>query len=240
MTEEEWRTSIDLARMLQFAGEALRRERKLWLFAVGCCRRLDRLLVDDSRSALATAERFADGEIGKARLKSGRTLANTALVKQTTGLRNPLRSLRGHAALAVCHVLEQGKKTRSSAGVIQAWQWVSESARCAGYVLTRSRSESGIDWTNEWGHQFQLLRCVVGSITFRPAAIEPAILAWNNATVVKLARTIYEDRQFELMPILGDALEDAFCDNAEILDHCRGPGPHVRGCWVVDLILGKE
>ena len=84
-----------------------------------------------------------------------------------------------------------------------------------------------------------LFRDIFGN-PFRPAAIDPAWLAWNNGTVVKLAKTIYEDRRWELMPILGDALEDALCGNAEILEHCRGPGPHVRGCWVVDLILGKE
>ena len=56
----------------------------------------------------------------------------------------------------------------------------------------------------------------------------------------KLARTIYDDRRFDLLPILADALEEAGCGDAEILAHCRGPGPHVRGCWAVDLVLGKE
>ncbi len=55
-----------------------------------------------------------------------------------------------------------------------------------------------------------------------------------------LARTMYESRDFSAMPILADALQDAGCDNEDILGHCRGSGPHVRGCWVVDLVLGKE
>jgi hypothetical protein len=50
---------------------------------------------------------------------------------------------------------------------------------------------------------------------------------------------MYESRHFSPMPILADALQDAGCDNPDVLDHCRGPGPHVRGCWVVDLVLGK-
>jgi hypothetical protein len=58
--------------------------------------------------------------------------------------------------------------------------------------------------------------------------------------VVRLAQGIYEDRAFDRLPVLADALEEAGCDNAEILSHCRGPGPHVRGCWAVDLSLGKE
>jgi hypothetical protein len=51
---------------------------------------------------------------------------------------------------------------------------------------------------------------------------------------------MYDSREFSAMPILADALQDAGCDSHDILDHCRGPGPHVRGCWVVDLVLAKE
>ena len=75
---------------------------------------------------------------------------------------------------------------------------------------------------------------------FRLATLAPEWAAWNDATVVKLAQGIYDDRAFERLPVLADALEDAGCDNADILAHCRGPGPHVRGCWVVDLLLGKS
>ena len=59
-------------------------------------------------------------------------------------------------------------------------------------------------------------------------------------TAVALARQMYESRDFSAMPILADALQDAGCDNEDILSHCRSDGPHVRGCWVVDLVLGKE
>jgi hypothetical protein len=63
--------------------------------------------------------------------------------------------------------------------------------------------------------------------------------AWRTETAVTLARQMYESREFSAMPILADALQDAGCDNDDILSHCRGAGPHVRGCWVVDLVLGK-
>jgi hypothetical protein len=63
--------------------------------------------------------------------------------------------------------------------------------------------------------------------------------AWLTSAVVSLAAGIYTDRAFDRLPILADALEDAGCDRAEVLDHCRGTGPHARGCWVVDLLLGK-
>jgi hypothetical protein len=58
--------------------------------------------------------------------------------------------------------------------------------------------------------------------------------------VVHLAQAICEERAFDRLPILADALEDAGCTNADVLDHCRQPGEHVRGCWVVNLLLGKE
>jgi hypothetical protein len=63
---------------------------------------------------------------------------------------------------------------------------------------------------------------------------------WLTSTVLALAQSIFTDRAFDRMPILADALEDAGYDNADIVAHCRGPGPHARGCWVIDKILGKE
>jgi hypothetical protein len=64
--------------------------------------------------------------------------------------------------------------------------------------------------------------------------------AWLSSSVVSLAQAIYDDRTFDRLPILADALEDAGCTNQDILNHCRQPGEHCRGCWVVDLLLGKE
>ena len=84
--------------------------------------------------------------------------------------------------------------------------------------------------------QSELLRDIFGN-PFRPVAFDPE---WWTDTAVAIARQMYESRDFSAMPILADALQDADCDNADVLDHCRGPGPHVRGCWVVDLVLGNE
>ncbi len=83
-----------------------------------------------------------------------------------------------------------------------------------------------------------ILRELLGN-QYRPVAVSPSWHAWNGGTVVKLAQAIYDERAFDRLPILADALEEAGCDIADILGHCRGPGPHVRGCWVVDLLLGK-
>ena len=80
-----------------------------------------------------------------------------------------------------------------------------------------------------------LLRCIFGN-PFRPVAFDPR---WRTETAVALATGIYADRAFDRMPVLADALEEAGCDQVDVLAHCRGPGPHARGCWVVDGVLGK-
>ncbi|MCE9566330.1 MAG: hypothetical protein K8U57_30265 [Planctomycetes bacterium] len=81
-----------------------------------------------------------------------------------------------------------------------------------------------------------LVRDIFGN-PFRPVTVDPA---WLTSTVLQLAGGIYEDRAFARLPILADALQDAGCDNDDVLNHCRQPDEHVRGCWVVDLVLGKK
>jgi anti-anti-sigma factor len=81
-------------------------------------------------------------------------------------------------------------------------------------------------------------RAVIGEVFGDPsAAFDPA---WRTETVVSLARRMYDTGDFDLMPVMSDALQDAGCEDAAILDHCRGRGPHVRGCWVADLVLGRQ
>jgi hypothetical protein len=85
-----------------------------------------------------------------------------------------------------------------------------------------------------------LLRDIFGN-PFRPLpAIDPAWLTWSGGTVRKLAEAIYDERAFDRLPVLADALEDAGCSDAGLLGHLRGPGPHARGCWALDLLLGKS
>ncbi|MBN9522438.1 hypothetical protein J0H58_28615 [bacterium] len=88
----------------------------------------------------------------------------------------------------------------------------------------------------EFREEQPLLHDVFGN-PFRPAAFDPA---WRTEAVFALARQVSESRDFATMPVLADALEDAGCADAAVLAHCRGGGPHVRGCWVVDLVLGDR
>jgi hypothetical protein len=87
--------------------------------------------------------------------------------------------------------------------------------------------------------QCSLLRDIFGN-PFYPISLDPAILAWNDCRVRKIAQGVYDEGAFDNLPILADALEEAGCQDADLLTHCRQPRLHVRGCWVVDLLLGKS
>jgi hypothetical protein len=87
-------------------------------------------------------------------------------------------------------------------------------------------------------HEAEILRDIFGN-PFHPVPIDPVWLTWNDGTATKIAQGIYEEKAFDRMPILADALEEAGCTNRDILAHCRSGGEHVRGCWAVDLILGR-
>jgi hypothetical protein len=102
-------------------------------------------------------------------------------------------------------------------------------ARVAAGLATEIASLPGLEGTGD------LLRDIFGN-PFRPVSVEPS---WLTSTVVALAEGIYQERAFDRLPILADALMDAGCDNADVLGHCRGDGPHVRGCWVVDMLTGR-
>jgi hypothetical protein len=103
---------------------------------------------------------------------------------------------------------------------------------CSHAVQVRAFS----DWDKEQAAQSALVRDIFGN-PFHPVTFS---WEWRTNTALSLARQMYDSREFGAMPVLADALQDAGCDCDDILDHCRGPGPHVRGCWVVDLVLGKE
>jgi hypothetical protein len=118
------------------------------------------------------------------------------------------------------------------ASVLRSAEWL-EAAHLPrdpfGYVNLPARRKI-------WQIHASLLRDIFGN-PFRPVAVDPG---WRTSNVVSLADAIYADRAFDLLPVLADALEEAGCDNAEILSHCRQPAKHVLGCWAVDLLLGKK
>ena len=199
--------------------------RRLRLFAAGCCRCIWDLLVDErSKKVVAEAERFADG------LVSWEEFSRTWLAGVPTWIPRGTYSAFSAAADAATAT---GDEDAASAAARAA-------DRAAAAIAWSADLDSAAAWNSAKKGQADVLRDIVGNPFRLPPAIEPAWLVWNDGTIRKIVQAIYEERAFDRLPILADALEDTGCDNVELLAHCRGDGPHVRGCWVVDLLLGKQ
>jgi hypothetical protein len=199
----------------------------LRLFACACLRRVGHLLPADkrSRAALGLAERYAEGE-GEGRLASARSDANDAVRAADYAARDAAGQAAAEAAVAAARALDP-----------DAWY----AARCGAYYARRAVGLfAGAEAeAREAAHQCRLLRCALGNPFRTPAPPDPAWLRWNRRTALRLAHAIYDEGRFEEVSVLGDALEDAGCADAGLLGHLREPGPHARGCWPVDLLLGK-
>jgi hypothetical protein len=218
MTEAEWLGCEDPQKMLEFVQESGKASgRKLRLFACACCRAVWHLLPDQrSRKAVEVSERYADGLVPAEKLKAVwgdmRWAANVAHRKDddAAGVR-----------WLVAHLTEEDALRTLSA----AWS--------AWYLGGREVQQP---------LQCALLRDLLGPLPFRDVRVPASVLSWNDGCVVKLASAIYDRREYTLerMGVLADALEDAGCADPGLLGHLRGLGPHLRGCWAVDLLLGKE
>jgi hypothetical protein len=219
MTEAEWLACRDSHPMWVFLRGKLTSRQQRLLYC-GCCRQVWHLLVDDrSRRAVDAAERFADGLIKGGTLRKYYLQANYAL-QRVEADDDPTPPLKVHAtAFAMC---------------------------------TTNPHPGPVMWYDDEMQKLQdaqeayLLRDIFGN-PFRPVTIDPTWRSWNNGTTVQLAQTIYDERDLPSghldagrLAILGDALEDDGCTNADILTHCRQPGEHVRGCWALDLVLNKQ
>jgi hypothetical protein len=241
VTESEWLACTDSQKMLEFLrGKAS--DRKLRLYACACCRHVWDLLLDErSRTAIEVAEQYADGQISDeplAIIRNGARLARRSVKRTTrlTGFSPPCDAARAAETVVSTSVEE----------AVSAVGWV---ASAVGHQAMPDTTNSDFDdayeaiWHFKMFHVCPLLRDLFGN-PFRPVAINPA---WQTPTVVSLAQAAYDERHLPAgtldkgrLAVLADALEEAGCTDADILDHLRGPGPHVRGCWPVDLCLGKS
>jgi hypothetical protein len=209
MTEEEWLKSSNPSLVLDFLNGDLS-ERKWRLWACACCRRIWHLLTDErSRKAVEVAELFADNLASLEELVETCDVAASALGAAIYSA-DAAASLSGEDILITAML----------------------AADAAAYS-TENQTET--DRHAEEAIQTHLMRDISGN-PFRPVTLLPE---WRTSTVVSLAQGIYSDRAFDRMPILADALQDSGCSNEDILTHCRGAGPHTRGCWCLDLVLGK-
>jgi hypothetical protein len=166
------------------------------------------------RRAIEVAEQFADG---------------IASAEELAAAREVVRWRDRHTVSYLAHNLAREYIHVGDMRLVSPL-WLKDHARGAGGESAEAAIEA----------QLVMLLRDIGGNPFQTHKVPPAWLAWNDRTVPVIATFIYRDRDFERLPILADALEDAGCDNADLLAHCRGPGPHVRGCWVVDLLLGKS
>jgi hypothetical protein len=224
VTEAEWLACDDAETGLHFVRSRAS-WRKLRLFMVGCCRRVWPAITEEShRRAVEVAERFADGRAAEAEREAAfQALSRSAPLWLGSG-----QSLaRAPLACRLC----VGAKAGDNAPLV--------SLLTAGVAASAASPDEPDCWKEgtrqELTEQAGLVRCIFGN-PFRPVKFDPH---WRTDTAVSLARQMYESRDFTAIPILADAIQDAGCGNADVLDHCRNPGPHVRGCWVVDLVLEK-
>ncbi len=222
MNEADWLASTRPGPMLRH----LRRrasERKLRLFAFACWAPLRHLLLDPRLVPfLESLEVHADGRLVAP--DAARRMGLEILTEDTQGLVPSPRAAR-EREFSVRLVLH-GLHAEAGVTAVQAVRATRDAASWIGNwaVATEARTHS------------QLLREIFGN-PFRPVAPGAAGLA---AAVRQLGEAIYEEHRFGDLPVLADAAEEAGCTDADLLAHLRGPGPHTRGCWALDALLGRE
>ncbi len=247
MTEAEWLTCPDPAKLLdRLKTSGPVRARKLRLFAACCARRVGHLLTEGDevgQRALAEAEEMAEGRAEPATVVGFQEHVRAQAATAEGARRNALGAVYNTLQVAGTEYSRPSRAGYPRLGV--DWPYKPPDLMAADWYATWAVYQSAddpSDWFTsavvrvEHDHQAAALRDIFGN-PFLPVAFSSS---WRTSTAVSLASQMYESRDFSAMPILADALQDAGCNNDDILSHCRGEGPHVRGCWVVDLVLGKE
>jgi hypothetical protein len=217
VTESEWLAATDPTPMLEFLRDKVS-DRKLRLFVVASIRTdWHRIDSDEVRRAVHVAEQYADGLTTHSQLRDNRNLM--------AGLWDDLYDRSRHRGMFLDTELRICALTLAATLSDQMLLRISERphSRVHGRGLTEET-------------QLPCLRDIFGN-PLRPVTSEPS---WLTSTVRSLSDGIYQDRAFDRLPILADALQDAGCDNDDVLGHCRSEGPHVRGCWVIDLLTGRK
>jgi len=210
MTESEWLTATDPQRMLEHI-RGTASDRELRLFAAACC---CQTFAADSDTLRPRLEAEKQGVELTERIAEGESSPSDPLTYH-------------YEFYTIFHSfgssLEEGCHAATSS---DPWEAASE-------VVKRLND----DWADgEDNIGVKVAREIFGN-PFRPITFAES---WRTETAVALAAGIYADRAFDRLPILADALEEAGCDHPDVLTHCRSPGPHARGCWVVDGVLGQS
>jgi hypothetical protein len=215
LTEAEWLAATDPLPMLDFLRGRVS-DRKRRLFAVSCCRRVGELHEPWMVAALLAAERYADGHCSRGELDAFRRQAEGSLSE-----------IDGDLEEVVCVSIWRATDLDREEEV-ERDDFAAVSAAHVVFAVEDPQDERRV--------QAAIAKEVFGN-PFRPAVLDPRL---RTANVLSLAQGVYQSRVFYRLPVLADALEDAGCADADLLGHLRGPGPHVRGCWGLDSVLGKE
>jgi hypothetical protein len=234
VTEAEWNSETDSNRLLLYLhGKAT--DRTYRLFACACCRRVWHLLTDArSQEAVEAAERFADGQVTPEAVLAFREAAQQVAGPKTSPA----------VTAAICTTQSVSRYAALGAAMHTSRAAALSAGRAVARVSRHEAAKRAL--ADERRLQCDLVRCLSGN-PFRPVSLDPAWLAWNGGTVRRLAEAAYQDRKVPdgtldaaRLAVLADALEEAGCGDAEVLGHLRRPGQHIRGCWVLDLLLNKE
>jgi hypothetical protein len=243
MTESEWLECDDPAPMLEWLREKAS-DRKLRLFACACCRRIWYLLTDErTRWAVEAAEQYADGSISREALRQADEAGRQAWMDARKRREETQATEMEDQQAAIGAEWQKVWAASVGMGPPRGQEYSPEDLPAISYLAARAMDvDKGGLWVQERSSQSPYLRDIFGN-PFHPVSINAA---WLTPTVTSLATADYDERALpsgELdavrLAVLADALEEAGCDSADMLTHLRATGPHVRGCWVVDLLLAK-
>jgi hypothetical protein len=255
MTEDAWLTCDDWRPMLDHLAQKVTKRKGTLYICAGLRRLWDLLFDDDSRRAVEVAERAADGAASFEEMCRAHILAEAP----TFGGYFEPESVRGHTRdpvhwPAVTRLLEMGiysevdtlgdqplgdeetvRRLLNAACIAMENldRYITEGIKDKVYGLHGrlvGHLASQPEWPGGW-----LVREVFGN-PFRPVEVDPA---WRTDAALFFAGRAYDGRCFDDLPLLADVLENAGCDADELLEHLHDPGPHVLGCWALDLVLGK-
>jgi hypothetical protein len=232
VTEKEWLAATDPAPMLAFLRGRVS-ERKFRLFSVACCRRLGPLLKDTRvTTALDMAEQHADGTATQAELDAA-----------LRGAAQAQRAQRRKALLFACAAVMDACGP-GGLGAAEKVAWAEAAATDSrvtyGDYVRRTRPDL-------YASLAEQLREVIGNPLLPLSPLPPAVLAWKDRTVPRLAQAAYDDRRLPdgtldpaRLGIMADALLDAGCTDEDLMAHLRSDGAHVRGCFAVDIVMGRQ
>ena len=238
MTEAEWlKSSMPVSSFEHDHGWPSPRKQRL--FAVACCQRIRHLLPEIRWADWSdVAERYADRRAKRDDLAAARRDVLTGADGRAT-YAQMLTQFGERAAYWACEtkLRKYASQVATAAACAAAYSILPLEEAFVPPGHSGYKEQFWVAQNAELAAQIALVYEICGN-PFRPGvAFSPS---WRTDTAMSLARGMYESRDFGAMPILADALQDAGCDNDDVLNHCRGEWPHVRGCWVVDLVLGKE